>query len=231
MDESAGRKNRRDRMSNSMPAGAVHLGDAKAASSASTSAKDSASGHPAVDIEAFRRGDPDCFRILLKRFGPLIRGVVASYVQDSDDRDELYQHVSIRLLTQRTRYEDWGALQGWVTRLAHGCCRNWCAARAARRSALDRYACQVIPAEKSSALLDDPVRLLDYREFLESLDRALRMIPPRRAQAFTLVHIEGRTPAAAARKMRVSTATVRSHVRFAREKLRQLLEEAKNDLS
>ena len=181
MDEAVGRKTREDWMSDSMSTGAVHRGDTKAESTPSSSARHAVSGQPAIDIEAFRRGDPDCFRILLKRFGPLIRGVVASYVQDNDDRDELYQHVSIRLLTQRTRYEDWGALQGWITRLAHGCCRNWCAARATRRSALDRYAGQVIPGEESSALLDDPVRLLDYREFLESLDRALGMIPPRQS--------------------------------------------------
>lgn len=185
----------------------------------------------AFDIEAFRRGDPECFRQVLKRFGSLIRNIVASYAPDVDDQDDLYQLVSIRLLTQRGRYEDWGAMRGWVTRLAHNCCRNWFEARNARKSALDKYAVEVIPIEDSGAILEDPARLLDYRGFWESLAKALNGMPPRQAQAFTLVHIEGRTPAAAARKMRISTATVRSHIRSARETLRELLEEERDALS
>lgn len=220
-----------DLMSDSEEKGAVGFGDALAASSAATPGGKPAAGPSGIDIEAFHRGDPECFRILLKRFGPVIKSIVASYAQESDDQDELYQHVSIRLLTQRARYEDWGSMRGWVTRLAHGCCRNWCVARTARRSALDRYAVSVIPAERSSDLLDDPARLLDYQSFLKRLERALDAIPPRQAHAFRLVHIEGRTPASAARKMRVSAATVRSHLRFARKKLRELLGEAKDVLS
>ena len=101
--------------------------------------RDHEAADPTFDAEAFRRGDPECFRLLLRRFGPLIRSIVASYAQDGDDRDELYQTISIRLLTQRGHYEDRGAMRGWITRLAHNCCRNWFAARKAHGSAHDRY--------------------------------------------------------------------------------------------
>lgn len=129
------------------------------------------SDHAAFDIEAFKRGDPECFRQVLEGFGPMIRSIVASYAQEGDDRDDLYQLVSIRLLTQRKRYEDWGAMRGWIAKLAHNCCRNWFEARKARRSALDNYAVEVIPIEDSGALLENPARLLDYRGFLERLWR------------------------------------------------------------
>lgn len=193
--------------------------------------RDHEAADPTFDAEAFRRGDPECFRLLLRRFGPLIRSIAASYAQDGDDRDEPYQTVSIRLLTQRGHYEDWGAVRGWVTRLAHNCCRNWFAARKARESAHDRYAARAIPAEESGDILDDPARLLDYRSFLDSLERALAALPEQQAEAFRLVHIEGRTPSAAARRMRVSAATVRSHLRHARIQLRELLQEEKDALS
>ena len=193
--------------------------------------RDHEAADPTFDAEAFRRGDPDCFRFLLRRFGPLIRSIVASYAQDGDDRDELYQSVSIRLLTQRGHYKDWGAMRGWITRLSHNCCRNWFAARKVRESAHDRYAARAIPAEESGDILDDPARLLDYQGFLDYLERALAALPERQAEAFRLVHIEGRTPGAAARRMRVSAATVRSHLRHARIQLRELLQEEKDALS
>ena len=103
----------------------------------------------AIDAEAFRRGDPECFRVVLKRFGPIIRSVVRSYAKNADDQEDLYQEVSVRLLTQRSRYEDCGAMPGWITRVAHCACRNWCAARKARKSALERYAAELIPHEES----------------------------------------------------------------------------------
>lgn len=215
-------------MSESALAGVLGLADLQVASPRETRER---ADRAAIDIEAFRRGDPECFRALLKHFGPMIRTVVRSYARSPDDQEDLYQEVSVRLLTQRSRYEDQGAMGGWIARMAHCACRNWCAARRARRSALDRYAAELIPHEESGALLDDPSRLLNYRRFLESLARALGEMPPRQAEAFTLVHIRGRSPASAARIMKVREATVRSNLRHARERLRELLREARDELS
>ena len=161
----------------------------------------------------------------------MIRGVVGSYASNPDDREDLYQEVSVRILTQRARYEDRGALRGWVIRVTHCACRNWCAARKARKSAMDRYAAELIPHQESGSLLDDPSRMLNYRRFLESLAQAMAEMPARPAEAFALVHIKGRSPASAARIMDVREATVRSHLRHARERLHELLKEASVELS
>ena len=57
-----------------------------------------------IDSEAFRQGDPECFEMVLDRFGPLIWSVVNAY---ADDRDDLYQEVCVRLLTRREHYREW----------------------------------------------------------------------------------------------------------------------------
>lgn len=219
-------------MSDSVEAGALKLGDTVVGlpASAEPAAPVDTAGH-ALDIEAFQRGDPDCFRILVKRFGPLIKDIAQSYTKDRDLQDDLYQEACVRLLTQRARYDERGALRGWITRVAHSCCRNRCAARTARKAALDRYGAQVIPVEESNALVDDPTRLLNYRTFMKALEHALAAIPSRQAEAFRLVHIEGHTPARAARILNVSPATIRSNIRYAREKLREELEDARDALS
>ena len=215
-------------MSDSVLPGVPGLADPRAASSPEARER---LGRADIDVESFRRGDPECFRAVMKRFGPMIRSVVRSYTTSLDDREDLYQEVSVRILTRRAHYRDWGALRGWVTRVTHNCCRDWCAARKTRESAMDRYAVQLVPHEESDALLDDPSRLLNCRRFLESLVRALDEMPPRQAEAFTLVHLKGQSPASAARIMNVSPATVRSNLRHARKKLRELLEEVRDDLS
>ena len=178
-----------------------------------------------------RRGDPACFETLLKRFGPVIRSIANAYSEDRDDQEDMYQEVSIRLLTREKQYRELGTLRGWVVTLARGVCRNWRTSQAARNSAIDRYSAEFPPEEESDALLDDPPRLLQYRMFLERLERALAELPRRQARAWRLVHVEGHSVNRAARMMETTPATVRSHIRHARIRLRELMRDAHDELS
>ena len=119
------------------------------------------------------------------------------------------------------------------SRLSKSCetCANWRSAKQARQSARERYAVQSIPMEAAGGILADPSRLLNYREFLSRVERCIRSLPARQAEALTLVHIEGRAPSEAARIMEVGVATVRSHLRHARTKLRAAMEDYKNEMS
>lgn len=188
-------------------------------------------GDAPVETEAYRRGDPAGFKVLLERYGPLIRRIANAYSDDKDDQEDMYQEVSIRLLTRAKHYREQGAMKSWVVTLARGVCRNWRVSQAARRSAVDRYSAESPPVEESDSLFDDPSRLLRYRVFLERLERALADLPERQATAWRLVHIEGRTVNQAARIMETTPATVRSHIRHARARLRELMEDARDELS
>ena len=210
-------------MSDSAASGSLDLPEVLPALSPADETK--ASDDALIDSQAFRRGDPECFALVLRRFGPVIESVVAAYTEDADDRDDLYQEVCIRLLTRRGSYREMGAMEGWVTTLARGCCRNWLAARESRLSATKRYAAQVPPTEESDALLDDPSRLLDYRTFMQRLERAVDELPLRQRRAWRLVHTEGQSVDRAARRLGTTAATVRSNLRHARKKLRELMRE------
>ena len=208
-------------MSDSAASGSLGLPEALRALSTSEGTK--APADAPIDIQAFRRGDPECFALFLRRVSPLIKGIVAAYARDPDDQEDLYQEVSIRILRRRKSYKEIGAMDGWVTTLARGCCRNWYEARKSRVSTAERYAAQVPPTEESDALFDDPSRLLDYRTFLERLERAVDELPPQQRRALRLVHIDGQSVDRAARTLGTTAATVRSNIRHAREKLRELM--------
>ena len=217
-------------MSESAFPGSLGLGDVLLGGTALKRTK-AAVDDASIEAQAYRRGDPAGFEILLKRFGPLIRSVVNGYTEDRDDQEDMYQEVCIRLLTRGKNYRELGALRGWVVTLARGVCRNWHASQAARRSAVDRYSAQVPPAEESDALLDDPSRLLQYQTFLERLEHALAELPRRQATAWRLVHVEGYSTQRAAHMMRTTPATVRSHIRHARTRLRELMQSVRDELS
>ena len=178
-----------------------------------------------------RRGDPASFAIMLKRFGPSIRGVVNAYSEDRQDREDMYQEVCIRLLTREKHYRELGALEGWVVTVARGVCRDWRTSRAARSSAIDRYSAEFPAVEESDDLFDDPSRLLQYQTFLERLERALAELPPRQATAWRLVHIEGHSASRASRMTKTTPATIRSNIRHARARLRELMKDVRRELS
>lgn len=220
-------------MSDSAVRGSLGFGKVIPGRSASkpTKATNATADDAADEPQACRREDPASFETLLKRFGPLIRRIVNAYSKDRDDQEDMYQEVSIRLLTRGKYYRELGTLRGWVITLARGVCRNWRASQAARNSAIDRYSVEFPPEEESDALLDDPSRLLQYRTFLERLERALAELPRRQATAWRLVHVEGLRVNQAARTMKTTPTTVRSHIRHARTRLRELMKDVRDDLS
>lgn len=218
-------------MSDSAVSRALSVREVLPSGSASKPTKAAADGDSTFETQAYRRGDPGCFEALLKRFGPLIRRIVNAYTEDKDDQEDMYQEVSIRLLIRGKDYQEMGALRGWVVTLARGVCRNWRTSQETRMSALDRYSAESPLEEESDALLDDPSRLLQYRTFLERLERALADLPRRQATAWRLVHVEGYSANQAARMMKTTPGTVRSNIRHARARLRELMQEARNELS
>ena len=184
-----------------------------------------------IDVVAFRNGDDQCFRAVLGRFGPLIRKVVWSYADSDDGREDLYQEVCIRILEQRARYREEGSMCGWIGTVARHAARNWHASRSARESGKDRYAIEIAPIEAAGHITADPSRLLDYRECLANLERALDAIPEQQGNAFRLVQIEGYSAREAARILDSEPATVRSNLRHARKKLREQLVELTDEVS
>lgn len=182
---------------------------------------------PGVDLDAFRRGDSATFRTVLHHFGPLIQSIAARYTDNTHDREELHQEISLRLWQRRRKYSARGPLGGWINRVSHHFCMNWKGAQTAREAVHERHAAEVIALGEAGAVLDDPSKLMERAEFMDSVRIALAQLPPKQECAFTLVHVMGYSPSGAARKLETRPATVRSNLRHAVKKLRHLLKDYK----
>ena len=178
---------------------------------------------PGIGIDAFHRGDSGTFRTVLRHFGPLIQSVAASYTGNAHDREELYQDIAVRLWRRRAQYSGRGSLGGWINRIAHRFCSNWDRARVARVAAAERHATEALALDEAGAVLEDPSELMDRNEFIDRLRLALAELPPRQEKTFTLIRVEGYSVSETARALGVRRATVRSNVRHATHKLRELM--------
>ena len=178
-----------------------------------------------IDLDRFFRGDPGAFRTVLRQFGPLIMSIAASYTPNHHDREELYQEISVRLWERRARYSGRGPLGGWINRIAHNYCKDWRGSQTSREAAAERHVSEKIALGEAGTVLDDPSMLLERKEFMVRLRDALAQLPPRQERTFILVHVEGRSVSETARILRVRRATVRSNLRHASSKLRNVMED------
>ena len=180
---------------------------------------------PGIDIDAFHRGDSDTFRTVLQHFGPLIQVIAAAHTGNAHDREELFQEITARLWERRRQFSGRGRLGGWINRTAHRFCYDWTSAQATREAAVERHATEVLALDDAEAVLEDPSVLMDRKEFMDDLRRALAQLPEKQEEMFTLIHVKGYTIMETARTMKARRATVRSNLRHAMRKLRELMED------
>ncbi|MDE2716275.1 MAG: sigma-70 family RNA polymerase sigma factor, partial [Chloroflexota bacterium] len=136
----------------------------------------------------------------------------------------------IRVLDRIDQYEGRGALGGWIQRLAHRFARNWCNARTAHEARLERYAAEMLPMDVAGSVIDNPEKLLDFKEFLHGIGHVLARLPERQSDVMILIHLHGQSIPEVAEILKSQEATIRSHHRHARESLRRMLGDGNEDL-
>lgn len=180
---------------------------------------------PGIDIDAFRRGDSNTFRTVLQHFGPLIQVIAAAHTDNAHDREELYQEITVRVWERRAQYSARGPLGAWINRISHRFCYDWTRAQATREAASQHHATEVLALDNAEEVLEDPSMLMDRKEFMDDLRRALARLPQRQERTFALIHVKGYSTLDVARILKVRRATVRSNLRHATRMLRELMED------
>lgn len=182
------------------------------------------------DLERFRAGDPSFFRALVEQHGPLVMAIVYRYATDSDHADDLHQEVWTHVFRKRASFEGRGPFGAWLNRVAHRVCIGDHRSRQARAAGRQRYEGE----QKMKPHGWEPVDALaqtEEGEFRAALRAALAELPEKQRQSFYLTRVEGRTSEVAGQMLGVSAATVRSNVRHAIHKLRELMEDPGSELS
>ena len=171
-----------------------------------------------IDIAAFRQGDG--FETFLVHYGSLIHSVAHTYAIDGDEHEDLYQKICIRVYERRASYSGAGSLASWINRIAHSTCLNAGRSQANRMAATDRYSAN----KGRHGGHTDPWEHTVAADFRARLRRALAKLGERQASAFVLTQIEGYSASEAAGIMGLAESTVRSNLRHARRRFRELLE-------
>lgn len=173
-------------------------------------------------LKAYRRGDVNALEALVGRHRSALYGYVFNMTRDTNEADEVFQEVWLRVIRKQTAYHG-GNFGGWLMRIA----RNQVIDRARKRKpdvSLDAA------TDDNHALLEripgdapSPDRELEHRELGERIAAATAALPEEQREVFTLRTQAGLTFKEIARIQKTSINTALARMQYALAKLRPVL--------
>lgn len=166
-------------------------------------------------VQRTAKGDAAAFRKLAEFHLNKIMNFAYRMLCSRADAEDVAQETFLRLWKEANRYKPTARLITWLHRIAHNLCVDRLRAR----------------REQPSVELDDrqdlaePSALLDQKQMVHEVSRALNSLPERQRAAMALVHYQELTNIEAAEVLDVSIEALESLLARARRTLRELLAE------
>ena len=176
-------------------------------------------------MHAYAGGDTHAFEILYDRHALPVWRFVQRSVQNAALADDLVQEVWFAVVRQAPQYEARAKFRTWLFTMAHHrVVDHWRTHKA--HASLDAESedgaalAEMLAAESGFG----PERQLDSRELAQALLDALAALPTVQREAFLLQAEAGMSLAEIAQTTGVSQETAKSRLRYARARLREILE-------
>jgi RNA polymerase sigma-70 factor (ECF subfamily) len=178
-----------------------------------------------VLMAGVRRGDSRAIATLYDRYSNLVFSLGLRMLGNRESTEELVQEVFLRAWRQAGTYQPaLGRLSNWLL----GITRNLAVDELRRRGARPQRS-EGDPEEQlahiASATTDDPAEQVAIGSRREEIRRALDSLPPPQRQVIELAYYSGLTQAEIAAQLGDPLGTVKTRMRLASHKLRELLRE------
>ena len=176
-----------------------------------------------TDSELLRRsaaGDPGALEVILGRYWAQVVRYAASLLDDVDQAEDAAQECFVRLWERRETWKRDGSLRGLLFQIV-------------RNLALDerrrvRARARAVEQAREARPPRTPAQDAEAAEVRSLLARALRALPERRREVFTLVRIHGMSHREVAELLAIAPQTVANHLSMALAELRDALAAARD---
>ena len=176
-------------------------------------------------MEKVRAGDGRAIAALYDRYGVLIFSLALRMLNDRESAEELVQEVFLRAWRQAASYQPGlGKLSTWLLGIA----RNLAVDELRRRGARPQRAggdTEEQLNQLASPRNEDPAEQVSAATQRQEIQRALRELPDAQRQVIELAYYGGLTQSEIAERLGDPLGTVKTRMRLATRKLRDLLRE------
>jgi RNA polymerase sigma-70 factor (ECF subfamily) len=168
-------------------------------------------------LELVLKGDVAAFEQLMLRTQYRVLTTARRLLGDPADAEEAAQEVFLRVYKYLHRFDRSKPFEPWLYRMTVNVC-NDIASRRPQPEQMSSTEDHELPAAG-----DDPNDLLDLDKHRRLLQTALSFLPEQQRTAVVLRDLQGLSVSETADAMKISPATVRSHLSTARVRLRDLI--------
>jgi RNA polymerase sigma factor (sigma-70 family) len=167
------------------------------------------------------RGDRDAFKLLFEHFAPRVKGFLVKTGMSADAAEEIAQNTLLTVWRKAAQFDPSSAgAAAWIFTIARNLRID-----AARRSARQARVSQPVAADDMSDAADSPETTLTRRDDVSRVAAALLRLSEEQSTVIRMSFIEERPHADIASALGIPLGTVKSRIRLAMIRLRNLLEE------
>lgn len=170
-------------------------------------------------VRRVKKGDKQAFDLLFSRYQHKIINLVARYLRDPEDVQDVAQEAFIKAFRALPRFRGESAFYTWLYRIAINTAKNHIVARSRRPPATDVDLEDAEFMDGTDALreAESPEAALARDELEAAIDRAIAGLPEDLRSAITLREYDGLSYEQIAQIMDCPVGTVRSRIFRARE--------------
>lgn len=177
-------------------------------------------------VRRCQQGIDGAFDALCEAIGPDLHRYISALLRDSDDADDVYQEVLIRVHRHLPSLKEVEKFPGWVKRIAVNQCHTH-RSRAARKALTSWDALEDPPPVEQTVWApngqETPGQAALRAEMGQAINQAIASLPPRQRVCLTLFEIEGHSIRDVAEQLGCSEGAVKFNLHQARKRLQESL--------
>ena len=166
-------------------------------------------------------GDRDAFKLLFEHFAPRVKGLLMKIGTDADTAEEIAQSTLLAVWRKAAQFDpSSGGAAAWIFTIARNLRID-----AARRAVRQARADQPGLIDDVDDIVDSPEILMTRGEDVSRVAAALLRLSEEQSRVVRMSFIEERPHAEIAESLGIPLGTVKSRIRLAMSRLRDLLDE------
>jgi RNA polymerase sigma-70 factor (ECF subfamily) len=167
-------------------------------------------------------GDRDAFRVLFEHFAPRVKGLMLKAGASSEEAEEIAQDTLLAVWRKAAQFDPASAGAAWIFTIARNLRID-----AVRRSARSGVAVPDAELEYLADPADSQETQISKRDDTARIAAAISRLSNEQSAAIRMSFVEDRPHSEIAEALRIPLGTVKSRIRLATNRLKDLLEEPK----
>lgn len=167
------------------------------------------------------QGDREAFKLLFEHFAPRVKGLLMKTGTDADVAEEIAQNTLLAVWRKAAQFDPTTAgAAAWIFTIARNLRID-----AARRAIRQARADQPAVTDEVEEIADSPELIMSRRDDVSRVSAALLKLSDEQSRVVRMSFIEERPHAEIAETLGIPLGTVKSRIRLAMNRLRDLLDE------